>query len=149
MWHAQERYNSYTQPLINLASAHIVACAWPCIFLTNSSQFFFLCKVKTEEHYNLHNATSPRLFRFYVGENSRTFQDLLLEFKDFSRIFGKEGLYKTVWTTLSTSFSGSLLMNAQNLLQAARYSWYPWRNEFTLNTDCKDILYCVTSLTVS
>ena len=95
MWHTQEHYNSYTQPLINMVSAHIVACAWPCVFLHNSSQLFF-CKVKTKEHYNLHNATLLRLFRFYVGENSRTFQDLVLEFKDFSRIFGHRGLFKNL-----------------------------------------------------
>ena len=46
--------------------------------LHNSLQFFFVClfyKIKTEEHSNLHNATLLWRFRFYVGENSRTFQD--------------------------------------------------------------------------
>ena len=59
--------------------------------------FFFVChfyKIKTEEHRNLHNATLLRRFRFYVGENSRTFQDRIVEFKDFSRIFGNPGLFK-------------------------------------------------------
>ena len=62
-----------------------------------SLQFFFVChfyKIKTEEHLNLHNATLLRRFRFYVGENSRTFQDRIVEFKNFSRIFGNPGLFK-------------------------------------------------------
>ena len=62
-------------------------------------QFFavflcLFCKIKTEEHSKLHNATLLRSFRFYVGENSRTFQDRIVEFKDFSRIFGNPGLFK-------------------------------------------------------
>ena len=59
--------------------------------------FFFVClfyKIKTEEHSNLRNATLLQRFRFYVGENSRTFQDRIVEFKDFSRIFGNPGLFK-------------------------------------------------------
>ena len=114
MWYAQEHYNSYTQPLINLVSAHTVACAWPCVFLHNSSQFFF-CKVKTKEHDNLHNATLLRLFRFYVGENSRTFQVLILNsrisqgffgIEDFSRTYYKiQGLFKTVRTMSQTQYA--------------------------------------------
>ena len=73
-------------------SAHILARV-----LLTSLQFFFgcvFCKIKTKEHSNLHNATLVRRFRFYVGENSRTFQDRIVEFKDFSRIFGNPGLFK-------------------------------------------------------
>ena len=58
--------------------------------------FILVChfyKIKTEEHGNLHNATLLRRFRFYFGENSRTFQDHIVEFKDFSRIFGNPGLF--------------------------------------------------------
>ena len=47
-----------------------------------------------KEHPNLHDTTFLVLFRVYVGENSRTFQDLNMEFKDFSRIFGIQGLFK-------------------------------------------------------
>ena len=58
---------------------------------------FFVClfyKIKTEEHSNLHNATLLRRFRFYVWENSRTFQGRIVEFQDFLRIFGNPGLFK-------------------------------------------------------
>ena len=47
-----------------------------------------------EEHSNIYSAAMLSLFRFYAGENSRTFQDLIVEFKDFSRIFGIQGLFK-------------------------------------------------------
>ena len=94
----KEHLNSYTQPLINLVSVHILAPVRLCLFYTILSSFFLLClfyKIKTEEHSNLHNATLLRLFRFYVvGENSRIFQDFIAEFKDFSRIFGNQGLFK-------------------------------------------------------
>ena len=56
--------------------------------------FVFFYKIRTEEHSNLHNATLLRRFGFYVGENSRTFQDRIVEFKDFSRIFGNPRLFK-------------------------------------------------------
>ena len=82
----KDHFNSYTQPLINLVSAHILARVRLVSFFTD--------KIKTEEHPNLHSATLLRRFRFYVGENSRTFQDRIVEFKDFSRIFGNPGLFK-------------------------------------------------------
>ena len=102
MWHAQEHYNSYTQPLINLVSAHLVARVRLCLFYI---VFFFFYKLTTAEHSNLHNATLLRLFRSYVGENSRTFQDLILEFKDFSRMFGNRGLFKDLVTIKYKDFS--------------------------------------------
>ena len=94
---AQEHFNSYTQPLINLVSAHILARVRLCFFAVFLFVCLFVChfyKIKTEEHGNLHHATLLRRFRFYVGENSRTFQDRIVEFKDFSRIFGNPGLFK-------------------------------------------------------
>ena len=66
-------------------------------FLHISLQFFFVCLfyiIRTEEHSNLHNATLLRRFRFFVGENLRTFQDRIMEFKDFSRIYGNPGVFK-------------------------------------------------------
>ena len=60
----------------------------------HTCSFFLFYKLTTEEHSNLHNATLLRLFRSYVGQNSRNFQDLILEFKDFSRMFGNQGLFK-------------------------------------------------------
>ena len=88
MWHAQEHYNSYTQPLINLVSAHILGRVRFCLkFYIILCIFFY--KIKTKEHPNLHDTTFLVLFRVYVGENSRTFQDLNMEFKDFSRIYSK------------------------------------------------------------
>ena len=103
MWHAQEHYNSYTQPLINLVSAHILGRVRFCLkFYIILCIFFY--KIKTKEHPNLHDTTFLVLFRVYVGENSRTFQDLIVEFKDFSRIYSKiQGLFKTV-RTLDTTF---------------------------------------------
>ena len=103
MWHAQEHFNPYTQLLINLVSAHILARVWLCLFYTILCSFFssvcLFYKIKTEEHSNLHNATLLRGFRFYVGENSRTFQEHFVEFKDFSRIYYKiQGLFKIVQT---------------------------------------------------
>ena len=69
-------------------------------FLHNS--FFFFYKIKTEENSNLHNATLLRRFRFCVGKNSRTFQDRIVEFKDFSRIFGNPGLFKDLQSNTRT-----------------------------------------------
>ena len=104
---AQEHFNSYTQPLINLVSAHILARVRLCLFqLHNSLQFVFVClfyKIKTEEHSNLHNATLLRRFRFYVGENSRTFQDRIAEFKDFSRLC--EPCEKNIWQSVRKYYS--------------------------------------------
>ena len=83
MWHAQEHYNSYTQPLINLVSAHILGRVRFCLkFYIILCIFFY--KIKTKEHPNLHDTTFLVLFRVYVGENSKTFHDLIEEFKDFS-----------------------------------------------------------------
>ena len=96
MWHAQEHCNSYTQPLINLVSAHILARV-RLYFFTQFFAVVFLFlfyKIKTKEHSNIHNATLLQRFRFYVEENSRTFQDRIVEFKDFSRIFDNPGLFK-------------------------------------------------------
>ena len=94
MRHAQEHYNSYTQPLINLVSAHILGRVRFCLKFYIILCIFFVYKIKTKEHPNLHDTTFLVLFRVYVGENSRTFQDLIEEFKDFSRIFGIQGLFK-------------------------------------------------------
>ena len=94
MWHAQEHYNSYTQPLINLVSAHILGRVRFCLKFYIILCIFFFYKIKTKEHPNLHDTTFLVLFRVYFGENSRTFQDLIVEFKDFSRIFGIQGLFK-------------------------------------------------------
>ena len=101
MWHVQEHYNLYTQPLINLVSAHILGRVRFCLkFYIILCIFFY--KIKTKEHPNLHDTTFLVLFRVYVGENSRTFQDLIVEFKDFSRIYSKiQGLFKTVRTLMS------------------------------------------------
>ena len=82
----------YTTPDKSGVGSHFGSCS--ALLLCS---FFFVChfyKIKTEEHGNLHNATLLRRFRFYVGENSRTFQDRIVEFKDFSRIFGNPGLLK-------------------------------------------------------
>ena len=66
-------------------------------FLHNSLQFFCqlsFCKIKMEEHSNLHNATLLRLFRFCWGK-----------FKDFSRPYsGIQGLFKDFWQ--SRTFQG-------------------------------------------
>ena len=102
MWHAQEHYNLYTQPLINLVSAHILGRVRFCLKFYIILCIFFVYKIKTKEHPNLHDTTFLVLFRVYVGENSRTFQDLIVEFKDFSRIYSKiQGLFKTVRTLMS------------------------------------------------
>ena len=85
MWHAQEHFNSYTQPIINLVSAHILARVWLCLFYTFLAVFLFVClfyKIKTKEHSNLHKATLLRRFRFYVGE----IQGFTIKYKDFSRL---------------------------------------------------------------
>lgn len=81
MWHVQEHYNSWTQQLINLVSAHTVTCAWPGVFLHNSLYFFFFCKVKTKEHYNLHIAT----LKFEFSPTWKL-QRLTIKYKDFSRL---------------------------------------------------------------
>ena len=65
-------------------SSHFGSCA-ALPFLHNSLQFFF-------------GLSFLQRFRFYVGENSRTFQDCRVEFKDLSRIFGNPGLFKTSQT---------------------------------------------------
>ena len=106
MWHAQEHYNSHTQPLINLVSAHILGRVRFCLkFYIILCIFFY--KIKTKEHPNLHDTFFLVLFRVYVGENSRTFQDLIVEFKDFSRIYSKiQGLFKTVRTLNPMGNSG-------------------------------------------
>ena len=83
MWHAQEHHKSYTQPLVNLVSARSLAHVVGYFHntkrkntLTHTMQLFF------------------DSYRFYVGENSRTFQDLIKEFKDFSSMYGIQGLFK-------------------------------------------------------
>ena len=52
MWHAQERFNSYSKPLINLVSVHILAHVRLCLF--NSLQFFcvFFAKLKQKNTLN-------------------------------------------------------------------------------------------------
>ena len=88
MWHAQERFNSYSKPLMNLVSAHILARVR--LYLFNSLQFFCLfCKVKTEEHSKLHNATLLRtelqiLCWGKFNDFSRIYYKIL--YKDFSRL---------------------------------------------------------------
>ena len=94
MWHAQEHFNSYTQPLMNLVSALILARVQLFLFYAILCSFCFSYKIKMEEYPNLHNATLLQCFRLYFGENSRTFQDLIVEFMNFSRIFGNPGLFK-------------------------------------------------------
>ena len=118
----KEHFNSYTQPLINLASAHILAR----FFCTILCSFFLLClfyKIKTEEYSNLHNATLLRLFRFYVGENSMTFRGCIVEFKDFSRIYYKiQRLFKTV-QTLQMAISCGKKTNI--FCVAWQWPWWP------------------------
>ena len=64
------------------------------LFFIQSFAVFIFYKIRPEEHSNLHNATFLWCFRFYVKENSRTFQDLIVEVMNFSRIFGNPGLFK-------------------------------------------------------
>ena len=73
------------QLIFNLVSAHILARVRLCLFYTILCSFFF-------------GLSFLQRFRFYVGENSRTFQDCRVEFKDLSRIFGNPGLFKTSQT---------------------------------------------------
>ena len=96
MWHERAFQLIHTTADQSGVGSYFGSCS-ALSFLHNSSHFFLLClfyKIKTEEHSNLHNAILLRRFRFYVGENSRTFQDSIVEFKDFSRIFGNPGLFK-------------------------------------------------------
>ena len=128
---AQEHFNSYTQPLINLVSAHILARVRLCLFqLHNSLQFVFVClfyKIKTKEHSNLQNATLLRCFRFCVGENSRTFQDCIVEFKDFSRILDISGLFKA-WKNEVLIFQASSfqLLKLENSLRRSFFTFNSW-----------------------
>ena len=89
MWHAQERFNSYSKPLINLVSAHILACVRLCLF--NSFQFFFVFFAKLKQKNTL----------------NFTMQQILCwgKFKDFSRPYsGIQGLFKNFWQ--SRTFQG-------------------------------------------
>ena len=106
MWHEKVFQLIHTTAHQSGVSSHFGSCL-ALSFLHNSLQFFLLClfyKIKTEEHSNLQNATLLQRFRFYVREDSRTFQDRIVEFKDFSRIFGNPGLFKDFWQ--SRTFQG-------------------------------------------
>ena len=105
MWHAQEHYNSYTQPLINLVLAHSLGRVRFCLKILHNSLHFFFTKLKWKNTLIFTIQLSWYwLFRVYVGENSRTFQDLIVDsrtfqgflaFKDSSRIYSKiQGLFK-------------------------------------------------------
>ena len=113
MWHAQEHYNSYTQPLINLVSAHILGRVRFCLKFYIILCIFFFTKLKRKNTliftiqlswYSSESmlAKIQGLFKT-LSRNSRTFQGFLA-FKDFSRIYSKiQRLFKTV-RTLDTTF---------------------------------------------
>ena len=96
MWHAQEHYNSYTQPLINLVSAHILGRVRFCLKFYIILCIFFFTKLKRKNTliftiqlswYSSESmlAKIQGLFKT-LSWNSRTFQGFTLKFKDFSRL---------------------------------------------------------------
>ena len=95
MWHAQEHYNLYTQPLINLVSAHILGRVRFCLKFYLILCIFFFTKLKRKNTliftiqlswYSSESmlAKIQGLFKT-LSRNSRTFQGFLA-FKDFSRL---------------------------------------------------------------
>ena len=104
----KKHFNSYTQPLINLVSAHILACVRICLFYTILCRFSFcvsFTKLKRKNTLifkmqlccNLQILCSGRFKDFsrpYGGIQGlfkdfwqpRTFQGFTLKFKDFSRL---------------------------------------------------------------
>ena len=96
MWHAQEHYNLYTQPLINLVSAHILGRVRFCLKFYIILCIFFFTKLKRKNTliftiqlswYSSESmlAKIQGLFKT-LSWNSRTFQGFTLKFKDFSRL---------------------------------------------------------------
>ena len=96
MWHAQEHYNSYTQLLINLVSAHILGRVRFCLKFYIILCIFFFTKLKRKNTliftiqlswYSSESmlAKIQGLFKT-LWWNSRTFQGFSLKFKYFSRL---------------------------------------------------------------
>ena len=103
MWHAQECFNSYSKPLINLVSAHILARVRLC--LLHSLQFFcvFFAKLKQKNTLNFtmqfcceaSDSMLGKIKGLYSGIQglfkdfwqSWTFQEFTIKYKDFSRLY--------------------------------------------------------------
>ena len=93
MRHAQEHYNSYTQPLINLVSAHILGRVRFCLKFYIILCIFFFTKLKRKNTLIFTIQLSWYSSESMLGKiqglfktltwNSRTFQGFTLKFKNF------------------------------------------------------------------
>ena len=90
MWHAQEHFNLYTQPLINLVLAHILASVRLCLFFTQFFAVFCLFVFFTKLKWK-----NTLIFTIPLYCDAL---DSMGKFKAFPRPYsGIQGLFKEFW----------------------------------------------------
>ena len=127
MWHAQEHFNLYTQPLINLVLAHILASVRLCLFFTQFFAVFclfvFFTKLKWKNTLiftiPLYCDALDSMGKFKAFP--RPYSGIQGLFKDFLKSRTLQGLFKTVWT-LYQKISQSSQKISQSVSQSVNKS---------------------------